>query len=146
MTTCTITFSAVDTVGAQVMTPDTQRVVSDASGAGSIALVPGTYRLSMETSGGSRQVDITVPSSPTALLGDLIDTPLGEYEFSALQQLRADMVDAAEQVAVDRAALVLAAANLTTLINNPNLWFAVVGSVAEIPTPPAPNTIYLVTM
>lgn len=123
MTTCTITFSAVDTalqvkpnstlifepsprvirgVGAQVMTPDSQRVVSDASGAGSIALVPGNYRLSMDTSGGSRQVDITVPATPTALLGDLIDTPLGEYEFSALQELRADVTAAAGQVALDR--------------------------------------------
>lgn len=123
MTTCTITFSAVDTalqvkpnstlifepsprvirgVGATVMTPDTRRIVSDASGAGSIALVPGNYRLSMDTSGGSRQVDITVPATPTALLGDLIDTPLGEYEFSALQQLRADVTAAAGQVALDR--------------------------------------------
>lgn len=126
MTTCTITFSAVDSalqvkpnstlifepsprvirgVGAQVMTPDSQRVVSDASGAGTIALVPGTYRLSMDTSGGSRQVDITVPSTPTALLGDLIDTPIGEYEFSALQQLRADVTEAAGQVALDRGAV-----------------------------------------
>lgn len=133
MSTCTVSFSAVDPTlsvlpnarlvfrphpavirgaGAQVMSPDEETVVASGSGTGSIALAPGKYILTLTANLGQRQAEIVVPDAATALLGDLIDSPIGAWEFSELQALRTDVTTAAGQVALDRGA-VLADRTLT---------------------------------
>lgn len=119
MSTCTVSFSAVDPglsvlpaaklvfsprpavvrgAGSQVMAPNDKAVTADGAGAGVIALAPGGYILTITTSAGSKQAEITVPDAATALLGDLIDAPIGAWEMSELQTIRTDVNAALDQV------------------------------------------------
>lgn len=115
--TCTISFSAVDPryqalpntkitfvpdpqivrgAGEVVLIPDEESVITDSAGEGSIALTPGSYICSVMTSAGTRQAKVVIPDAPSALLGNLIDAPIGAWEFSALQQLRNDVTEIAD--------------------------------------------------
>lgn len=160
MSTCTITFSAVDPTlatlpgakltfrpaptvvrgaGDMIMAPFDVSVTADASGAGTVPLAPGQYILTMSSTAGSKQAQVTVPDLPTALLGNLVDSAPGGWELSVVQQILLDVEQAA-------AAAVAAADSVdTALIDQAKAEAAFSASVltdrrrafAALPAPPA---------
>ncbi len=62
----------------------TRTVVADGSGAGSVALVPGTYRLETMGSDGLIAAPIIVPDVLTATIGECLDA-LAQASFSQMQ-------------------------------------------------------------
>lgn len=82
--------------------PNRIEVLSDGSGAGSVALVPGYYILHVTSYAGTATAGIAVPDEAAATIGECIDQTLS---FPALSELQAILADAEAAAASANAAL-----------------------------------------
>lgn len=86
--------------------PSRSVAVSDGTGSGSIALVPGHYVLDILTPGGSATANVAVPNAATAEIGSCIDQVLSTPVLSDFQVLAAAVN--ADRLAAESAAVAAA--------------------------------------